>query len=128
VSQYSTVAGISSTLPDTTQLFNEYRVGDGLDGRSSEAAIGLRRLWKLGNGIGLSASLQRIAPLAGVVSDESNAVALGPTTAPPRLESLHPGAVADFRQLTQLAVHGRHGAQARRQLDAAQPRTLQPAD
>ena len=77
VSQYSTVAGISSTLPDNTQLFNEYRVGDGLDGRSSEAAIGLRRLWKLGNGIGLSASAQRIAPLSGVVRDESNAVSLG---------------------------------------------------
>ena len=77
VSQYSTVAGISSALPGNTQLFNEYRVGDGLDGRSSEAAIGLRRLWKLSDGIGLSASAQRIAPLSGVVRDESNAVALG---------------------------------------------------
>jgi uncharacterized repeat protein (TIGR01451 family) len=77
VSQYSTVAGISSALPGNTQLFNEYRVGDGLDGRSSEAAIGLRRLWKLSDGLGLSASAQRIAPLAGVVRDESNAVALG---------------------------------------------------
>jgi uncharacterized repeat protein (TIGR01451 family) len=77
VSRYSTVAGISSTLPDTTQLFNEYRVGDGLDGRSSEAAIGLRRLWKLSDGIGLSASMQRIAPLSGVVTDASNAVSLG---------------------------------------------------
>jgi len=77
VSQYSTVAGISSALPGNTQLFNEYRVGDGLDGRSSEAAMGLRRLWKLSDGIGLSASAQRIAPLSGVVRDESNAVALG---------------------------------------------------
>ena len=77
VSRYSTVAGISSTLPDNTQLFNEYRVGDGVDGRSSEAATGLRRLWKLSDGIGLSASVQRIAPLSGVVSDESNAVSLG---------------------------------------------------
>ena len=77
VSQYPTVAGISSALPDNTQLFNEYRVGDGLDGRSSEAAMGLRRLWKLGDGIGLSASAQRIAPLSGVVRDESSAVALG---------------------------------------------------
>ncbi len=77
VSRYSTVAGISSTLPDTTQLFNEYRVGDGLDGRSSEAAVGLRRLWKLSDGIGVSASMQRIAPLSGVVTDASNAVSLG---------------------------------------------------
>jgi len=60
---------------------------------------------ELGNGNRLSASLQRIAPLAGVVSDESNAVALGADyKRRPRLESLHPGAVADLRQLTQLAV------------------------
>ncbi len=77
VSRYSTVAGISSALPDTTQLFSEYRVGDGVDGRSSEAATGLRRLWKLSDGIGVSASLQRIAPLSGTVTDESNAVSLG---------------------------------------------------
>jgi uncharacterized repeat protein (TIGR01451 family) len=76
VSRYSTVAGISSALPDNTQLFNEYRVGDGLDGRSSEAAVGLRRLWKLSDGVGLSASVQRIAPLSGVVTDASNAVSL----------------------------------------------------
>ena len=77
VSQYSTVAGISSALPDTTQLFNEYRVAGGVDGRSSEAATGLRRLWKLSDGIGLSASVQRIAPLSGTVTDESNAISLG---------------------------------------------------
>ena len=77
VSRYSTVAGISSALPDTTQLFSEYRVGDGMDGRSSEAATGLRRLWKLSDGIGVSASVQRIAPLSGTVTDESNAVSLG---------------------------------------------------
>ncbi|MGO9804379.1 MAG: SdrD B-like domain-containing protein [Steroidobacteraceae bacterium] len=77
ISQYSTVAGISSALPDTTQLFDEYRVEDGLDGRSSEAAVGLRRLWKLPDGIGLTASVQRITPLSGVVTDQSSAVALG---------------------------------------------------
>src|SRR3977135_3677155 len=107
------VACISSTLPDATQLFNEYRVGDGLDGRSSEAAIGLRRLWELGNGIGLSAGLTRIAPLGG----------WGVRGRAPRVEGPTRGAVAGLRHLTQLAVHGRHGAQARRQLDAAQPRT-----
>jgi hypothetical protein len=77
VAQYSTVAGVSSVLPDNTQLFDEYRVGDSEDGRSAEAAVGLRHQWKLPDGIGLSASLQRIAPISGVVSDEASAVALG---------------------------------------------------
>jgi hypothetical protein len=77
VAQYSTVAGVSSVLPDNTQLFDEYRIGDSEDGRSSEAAVGLRHQWKLPDGIGLSASLQRIAPISGVISDESSAVALG---------------------------------------------------
>jgi uncharacterized repeat protein (TIGR01451 family) len=77
IAQYSTVAGIASALPDNTQLFDEYRVEDGLDGRSSEAAVGLRRLWKLPDGIGLTASVQRISPLSGVVTDQSSAVAVG---------------------------------------------------
>jgi uncharacterized repeat protein (TIGR01451 family) len=77
VSQYTTVAGMSTTLPDTTQLFDEYRAGDSIDGRDSEAAVGMRHQWKLDDGVGLSASLQRIAPLSGVVSDEASAATLG---------------------------------------------------
>lgn len=77
VSQYTTVAGINTELPDSTQVFNEYRMGDSLNGRSSEAAVGLRRLWRLENGLGLTGSVQRIKPLTGVVADDSSAVTLG---------------------------------------------------
>ena len=77
VSQYTTVAGINTELSDSTQLFNEYRLGDSLDGRNSEAAVGLRRLMRLSNGIGLSASVQRIKPLSGAVIDDSSAVTVG---------------------------------------------------
>ena len=76
-SQYTTVAGINTELPDSTQLFNEYRMGDSIDGRSSEAAVGLRRLWRLGNGVGVTASVQRIKPISGVVIDDSSAVTIG---------------------------------------------------
>lgn len=76
-SQYTTVAGINTELPDSTQLFNEYRMGDSINGRSSEAALGLRRLWRLDNGIGLTGSLQRIKPLSGVTQEDSSAVTLG---------------------------------------------------
>lgn len=77
VSQYTTVAGLNTELSDSTQLFNEYRLGDSINGRSSEAAVGLRRLWRLENGLGLSGSLQRIKPISGVVIDDSSAVTLG---------------------------------------------------
>jgi uncharacterized repeat protein (TIGR01451 family) len=77
VSQYSTVAGITTELSDSTQVFNEYRMGDSIDGRNSEAAVGLRRQLRLSNGVGLSASLQRIKPLSGVVIDDSSAVTVG---------------------------------------------------
>jgi uncharacterized repeat protein (TIGR01451 family) len=76
-SQYTTVAGLNTELPDSTQLFNEYRMGDSINGRSSEAAVGLRRLWRLDNGVGLTASLQRIKPLSGVTIDDSSAVTIG---------------------------------------------------
>jgi len=76
-SQYTTVAGINTELTDSTQLFNEYRMGDSINGRTSEAALGLRRLWRLDNGVGLTASVQRIKPLSGVVVDDSSAVTLG---------------------------------------------------
>ena len=77
VSQYTTVAGINTELPDSTQVFNEYRMGGSLNGRSSEASVGLRRLWRLENGLGLTGSIQRIKPLTGVVADDSSAATLG---------------------------------------------------
>ncbi len=77
VSQYTTVVGINTDLTENTQLFNEYRLGDSINGRGGEASLGLRQLFRLGNGIGLTASLQRIKPISGVVLDDSTAVTLG---------------------------------------------------
>lgn len=77
VSQYATVAGITTELSDSTQLFNEYRIGDSLQGRSSEAAVGLRRQLRLDNGLGLTASVQRVKPVSGLAIDDSSAIALG---------------------------------------------------
>ncbi len=77
ISQYSTVAGINTELWENTQLFNEYRIGDSIDGRSSEAAIGIRQRWRLENGLGLTGSFQRIKPITGTVSNDSTAITLG---------------------------------------------------
>jgi uncharacterized repeat protein (TIGR01451 family) len=76
-SRYTTVVGMDTVLADSTQLFNEYRVGDGIDGRGSEAAVGLRRTFRLANGLGLTGGFQRIKQLGGAASsNESTAVSL----------------------------------------------------
>ncbi len=77
IAQYTAVAGISTALTPDTQLFNEYRMGDALAGRDAENATGLRHLWHIGNGFGISAGFQKIKPIYGAVTDASTAVDLG---------------------------------------------------
>ena len=77
LSQYTTVAGINTALSDSTQLVNEYRMGDSINGRTSEAAVGVRQSWRLSNDVGISASVQRIKPISGVTLDDASALALG---------------------------------------------------
>lgn len=71
---YATVAGVDTTYMQDGQLFSEYRVGDGIDGRSARAATGLRNLWHVAPGLGLSTSVQQIHPVTGVVSDKATAL------------------------------------------------------
>ncbi len=71
---YSSVLGIQTDYVKDGQLFNEYRVGDSIDGRSAEAALGLRNLWHLTPGLALSTSVQQIHPIFGVVSNEASAL------------------------------------------------------
>lgn len=76
--RYTTVGGIETTLPDTTQLFNEYRVGDSMDGRGAEAALGVRRTVRFDNGVGITGGFQRIKQLSGgTTGEESTALTLG---------------------------------------------------
>ena len=77
VSQYSTVAGINTELWENTQVFNEYRLGDSINGRTSEAAIGIRQRWRLENGLGLTGSLQRLKPITGAATNDSTAITVG---------------------------------------------------
>lgn len=71
---YATVGGIDTTYMKDGQLFNEYRVGSGIDGRSAEAAVGLRNLWHLAPGLGLSTSIQQVHAISGVVNDKATAL------------------------------------------------------
>lgn len=77
VSRYTTVAGVTTALPDDTQVFNEYRIGDAIDGRTAEAALGLRKTVRLPNGLNVTGALQRIKPVSGPATDDSTAIAVG---------------------------------------------------
>jgi hypothetical protein len=65
-SGHNTVFGISSTLLKNTDAFNEYRMRDSISGREAEAAIGLRNLWKVAEGVNVSTSVERLTTFAGV--------------------------------------------------------------
>lgn len=71
---YGTVLGIDTTYMKDGQLFNEYRIGEGIDGRSAQAAIGLRNLWQLAPGLRVSTSVQQVHAISGVVTDKATAL------------------------------------------------------
>jgi uncharacterized repeat protein (TIGR01451 family) len=71
---YSTVVGLSTPYMTGGQLFNEYRIGDSIDGRTAENAVGLRNQWHPVQGLGLSASLEQVRPVTGNVTDQASAV------------------------------------------------------
>ena len=72
----NTVFGVSSTLLKNTDAFSEYRMRDAISGREAEAAIGLRNLWALTEGLNLSTSLERLNTFAGV-DRQATAASLG---------------------------------------------------
>ena len=72
-----TVVGIDTTYMKDGKMFDEYRVGDGIDGRDAQAALGLRNLWTLAPGLGLSTSIQEVRPISGVITDTAKALTAG---------------------------------------------------
>jgi outer membrane protein OmpA-like peptidoglycan-associated protein len=46
-------------------VFSEYRVRDAISGREAQAAIGLRNLWNVDDGVRVLTSLERVAPVSG---------------------------------------------------------------
>lgn len=71
----TTVIGIDTAYLQDDHLFSEYRVGDSLSGRESQAAIGLRNGWQLARGLRLNTSLERVDALSGrTATGDSSAV------------------------------------------------------
>ena len=71
---YSTVIGVTTPYMTGGQLFNEYRIGDSIDGRTAENAVGLRNQWHPLEGLGVNASLEQVHPVTGAVTDEASAI------------------------------------------------------
>ena len=60
----TTVFGVAADVLPGQSVFSEYRVRDAVGGREAQAAIGLRNRWEVRDGVRLSSSLERLAPLS----------------------------------------------------------------
>ena len=87
--RYGTRVGIETAYMRGGTLFSEYRLAGGVDGRTAQAAIGLRNRWKLGRGLGLSTSFENTRDLSGArATDGLNLGGSNGTAASVGLESL----------------------------------------
>ena len=75
--QNSTVVGISTDYMKDGNLFSEYRIRDAISGGDAEAALGLRNLWHVADGLALTTSFERVHALSGKVENESTAATFG---------------------------------------------------
>ncbi len=75
--RYGTRLGIETAYMRGGTLFSEYRLAGGVDGRTAQAAIGLRNQWKLGQGIGVSTSLENTRNLNGGINNVGSTANLG---------------------------------------------------
>jgi hypothetical protein len=64
-SQRAAVIGIDTSYMKDGQLFNEYRLRDSIDRRNSEAAIGVRNLWTISEGLRFSTGLEYLRAIEG---------------------------------------------------------------
>lgn len=64
-SSRATVVGADTEYMRDGQLFSEYRLRSALPGREGEAALGLRNLWRLREGLALSTTLERVQAVSG---------------------------------------------------------------
>lgn len=69
----ATVFGVDSAYMEDGAVFSEYRMRDALPGREGEAAVGLRNLWPVREGLAFSTSLERVQAVAGQQGDATAA-------------------------------------------------------
>lgn len=74
--QSATVVGVDTAYMRDGQLFSEYRLRDALGGPEAVAAIGLRNVWRVSDGLRLNTAVERVRVLQGN-AQAGDAVALG---------------------------------------------------
>ena len=62
--QNNTIFGISADYLPGQSIFSEYRARSAFQGRDAQAAMGLRNLWQVDEGVRLSTTLERLSPLS----------------------------------------------------------------
>jgi large repetitive protein len=72
----ATLLGLSTSYHEDSQLFSEYRLRDAIEGRESEAAMGLRNLWRVREGLAVTGNVERLEALDGT-SRSATALAVG---------------------------------------------------
>jgi len=71
----ATVFGVDSDYMKDGRVFSEYRArGTTLDGRQAEAALGLRNLWNVAEGVRVNTTFERVKVLSGSTNNEAVAV------------------------------------------------------
>lgn len=75
--QNSTVVGLSTDYMKDGNLFSEYRIRDAISGGDAEAALGLRNLWTLSEGLKLHTGFERVHALSGLGESEATAMTFG---------------------------------------------------
>ncbi len=75
--QNSSVIGISTDYMKDGNVFSEYRIRDAISGGDAEAALGLRNLWTLSDGLKLQTGFERVHSFSGTGTGESAALTFG---------------------------------------------------
>jgi len=73
----STVVGMDADDGEGLRVFSEYRGRDAVDGRPAEAALGVRRMWPVAEGLRVSTGFERVTGLGGSSRDEAIALSSG---------------------------------------------------
>ncbi len=69
----ATLFGLAANYSAGGQVFSEYRLRGAIEGRESEAAVGLRNLWRVRPGLAVSTSLERLESIDGTVRHANSA-------------------------------------------------------
>jgi uncharacterized repeat protein (TIGR01451 family) len=75
--QNATVFGVNADYMKDGNVFSEYRIRDAISGGDAEAALGLRNMWTLAEGVKLQTGFERVHAMSGPGNAESSALTFG---------------------------------------------------